>query len=127
MNYIESDFRETVARLFPERAESLTAAFTLRLQSLLAENACESREKKRHLKSQILPGIAVYETLQTVMTREEALWTIHGYVERLAVTSHKCLTAILRIPGLYRLVPGVFVRSTRSAFGPAAGFALNEL
>ena len=31
------------------------------------------------------------------------------------------------IPGLYRLVPGVFVKSTRSVFGPAAGFAPKEL
>ena len=31
------------------------------------------------------------------------------------------------VPGLYRLVPGVFVKSTRSVFGPAAGFAPKEL
>ena len=37
------------------------------------------------------------------------------------------LSALLHIPGLYRLVPGVFVKSTRSVFGPAAGFAPKEL
>ena len=52
---------------------------------------------------------------------------VHGYVERLARTSHKQLAALLHIPGLYRLVPGVFVKSTRSVFGPAAGFAPKEL
>lgn len=45
----------------------------------------------------------------------------------LARTSHKQLAALLHIPGLYRLVPGVFVKSTRSVFGPAAGFAPKEL
>ena len=45
----------------------------------------------------------------------------------LARTSHKQIAALLHIPGLYRLVPGVFVKSTRSVFGPAAGFAPKEL
>ena len=80
----------------------------------------------RHLESQIMPGIAAYETLQTVMLKEEALRTVHGYVERLARTTHQYLAAVLRIPGLYRLVPGIFVQSTRSTFGPAAGVAAEE-
>ena len=50
-----------------------------------------------------------------------------AYVERLARTSHKQLATLLLIPGLYRLVPGVFVKSTRSVFGPAAGFDSKEL
>lgn len=76
---------------------------------------------------QILPGIAAYETLQTVMPKGEALRTVHGYVEQLAVRAHRSLAAALRVPGLYRLVPGIFVRSTRTAFGPAASFAATEL
>ena len=99
----------------------------MRLSALLAENADASKEKQYHLKRQILPGIAAYETLQRVMPKEEALQTVHGYVERLARTSHKQLAALLHIPGLYRLVPDVFVKSTRSVFGPAAGFAPKEL
>ena len=99
----------------------------MRLSALLAENVGASKEKQYHLKRQILPGIAAYETLQRVMPKEEALQTVHGYVERLARTSHKQLAALLYIPGLYRLVPGVFVKSTRSVFGPAAGFAPKEL
>src|SRR5699024_10186720 len=90
-------------------------------------NADASKEKQYHLQRQILPGVAAYETLQRVMPREEALQTVHGYVEELARTSHKQLAALLHIPGLYRLVPGVFVKSTRSVFGPAAGFDSKEL
>ena len=55
------------------------------------------KEKQYHLKRQILPGIAAYETLQRVMSKEEALQTVHGYVERLARTSHKQLAALLHI------------------------------
>ena len=61
------------------------------------------------------------------MPKEEALQIVHGYLERLARTSHKQLAALLHIPGLYRLVPGVFVKSTRSVFGTAAGFDPKEL
>ena len=94
---------------------------------LLAENADASKEKQYHLQRQILPGIAAYETLQRVMPKEKALQNVHSYVERLARTSHKQLATLLLIPGLYRLVPGVFVKSTRSVFGPAAGFDPKEL
>ena len=84
--YLSRDFRETAARRFPAR-----------LNALLAENADASEEKQYHLKRQILPGIVAYETLQRVMPKEEALQTVHGYVERLARTSHKQLAALLHI------------------------------
>ena len=126
-SYITVNFQQTAAQRFPAQADELSAAFTARLQALRAENAGASQEKQRHLENQILPGIAAYETLQSVMSKEEALQTVHGYVEHLARTSHKQLAALLHIPGLYRLVPGVFVKSTRSIFGPAAGFAPKEL
>ena len=103
--YLSRDFRETAAQRFPSQAKELNAFFDTRLNVLLAENADASKEKQYHLQRQILPGIAAYETLQRVMPKEEALQTVHGYVERLARTSHKQLAALLHIPGLYRLVP----------------------
>ena len=125
--YLAADFRKTVAQRFPSRAAQLNAAFDARLQALRAETAGASKEKKEHLERQILPGIAAYEILQTVMPKDEALQTVHSYVEQLARKAHRLLVVLLRIPGLYRLVPGVFVKSTRTAFGPAAGFAAAEL
>ena len=89
--YLSRDFRETAAQCFPAQAKELNTAFDMRLSALLAENAGASKEKQYHLKRQILPGIAAYETLQRVMPKEEALQTVHGYVERLARTSHKQL------------------------------------
>ena len=125
--YLSKGFRKTVKENFPAQSKELNAAFDARLQALWKENTGASREKKEHLKRQILPGMAAYETLQTVMPKEEALRTVHGYVEQLARKTHRYLAAVLRVPGLYRLVPGVFVKSTRSVFGPAAGFAAEEL
>ena len=124
--YLTRDFRKTAAQRFPAQAAQLNAAIDARLRSLWVENAGASKEKKQHLAHQILPGIAAYEVLQTVMPKDEALQTIHGYVEQLARTTHKYLAAMLRFPGLYRVVPGLFVKSTRTNFGPAAGFALTE-
>ena len=126
-SYLIQDFRRTAAQRFPARSEQLNAAFDARLQALRAENAGASPEKMFHLERQILPGIAAYEALQTVMPKAEAFETIHGYVEQHARRAHKAFAALLRIPGLYRLVPGIFARMTRRAFGPAAGFAATEL
>ena len=125
-SYLAKAFRKTAHERFPERESVLNSAFEKRLGELRSEHAGASRQRMRHLESQIMPGIAAYETLQTVMLKEEALRTVHGYVERLARTTHQYLAAVLRIPGLYRLVPGIFVQSTRSTFGPAAGFAAEE-
>ena len=126
-SYLTKAFRKTAHERFPEQEAVLNSAFEKRLGELRSEHAGTGKERLRHLESQILPGIASYETLQTVMPKEEALQTVHGYVERLAGASYKQLVALLRVPGLYRLVPGVFVKSTRSVFGPAAGFSSKEL
>ena len=72
--YLSRDFRETAAQRFPAQAKQLNAAFDMRLNALLAENAGASKEKQYHLKRQILPGIAAYETLQRVMQVPTATW-----------------------------------------------------
>ena len=98
-----------------------------RLAQLRAENADASKKKQRHLEGQILPGIAVYETLQTVMPRNEALQTVHGYVEQRAWKLKKAFLKLMRIPGLYRKVPGIFCKETPKLFGETAGFAAREI
>ena len=72
--YLSRDFRETAAQSFPSQAKELNAFFDARLNVLLAENADASKEKQYHLKRQILPGIAAYETLQRVMQVLTATW-----------------------------------------------------
>ena len=72
--YLSRDFRETAAQCFPSQAKELNAFFDARLNVLLAENADASKEKQYHLKRQILPGIAAYETLHRVMQVPTATW-----------------------------------------------------
>lgn len=126
-NYIAAAFRKTAVQRFPEKAGELNAAFDARLRALRAENAGATKEKLRHLEGQILPGIAAYETLQTVLPKDEALQTVHGYVEERAWKLKKMIFAFLRLPGLYRRIPGLFCRETPKLFGETAGFAAREI
>ena len=125
-SYLTAAFQKT-AKEFPEQAEVLNAAFEARLAQLRLENADATPEKQLHLESQILPGIAAYETLQTVMSKEQALQTVHGYVERRAWRLKKIFVRLLHIPGLYLKIPTVFAKQTPKLFGTAAGFAATEL
>ena len=115
-SYLTTAFQKT-AREFPDKAETLNVTFDARLSQLRRENAGTSPEKQRHLESQILPGIAAYETLQMVMPKEQALQAVHSYVERRAWRLKKIFVRLLHIPGLYRKVPAIFAEQTPKLFG----------
>jgi len=126
-SYLTKAFRKTVHKKFPEREAALDSAFEKRLGELRSEHAGASKEKMQHLESQIMPGIAIYETLQTVMPKDEALNTVHGYVEERAYRLKKIFLRLMHIPGLYKKVPGIFATQTPKSFGTSAGFAANEI
>ena len=126
-NYLVAAFETTLSQKFPSQAETLKAAFEARLNQLRSENAGASPELQRHLEGQILPGIAVYETLLTVLSKDEALSTVHGYVEQQAWRLKKAFLMLMRLPGLYRKVPGIFSTQTPKLFGETAGFAAREI
>lgn len=126
-SYLTKAFRKTAHERFPEREAELNSAFKKRLGELRSEHAGASRQRMRHLESQIMPGIAAYETLQTVMPKEEALRTVHGYVEERAYRLKKIFLRLMRIPGLYKKVPGIFAAQTPKFFGISAGFEANEI
>lgn len=125
-NYILAAFRETAAQRFPEQRAELNEKLAARMAALRAEHAGAPKQVQFHLESQILPGIAAYETLQTVMPKDEALRTVHGYVEAHAQKMRKSILKLLRIPGLYRLPPVLFSKLTPKFYGEAAGFAATE-
>ena len=126
-SYLTKAFRETARERFPEREAMLNSAFKKRLGELRSEHAGASGQRMRHLESQIMPGIAAYETLQTVMPKEEALQTVHGYVEERAYRLKKIFLRLMRIPGLYKKGPGIFAAQTPKFFGISAGFEANEI
>ena len=61
------------------------------------------------------------------MPKEEALRTVHGYVEERAYRLKKIFLRLMRIPGLYKKVPGIFAAQTPKFFGISAGFEANEI
>ena len=61
------------------------------------------------------------------MPKEEALQTVHGYVEKRAWRLKGILLKLMRIPGFYKKVPGIFAKQTPKLFGTAAGFAATEI
>ena len=126
-SYLAKAFRKTACEGFPEQEAVLNSAFEKRLGELRSEHAGASGQRMRHLESQIMPGIAAYETLQTVMPKEEALRTVHGYVEERAYQLKKTFLRLMRIPGLYKKVPGIFAKQTPKFFGISAGFEANEI
>ena len=119
-SYLTTEFQKTVRDDFPAQTESLNAAFSSRLAQLHQENAGASSQKQRHLESQILPRITAYETLQQVMSKEDALQTVHSYVERRAWKLKKILLRLMRIPGLYRRVPALFSQGTATTLHTTA-------
>ena len=126
-SYLAKAFRKTAHEGFPEQEAVLNSAFEKRLGELRSEHAGASGQRMRHLESQIMPGIAAYETLQTVMPKEEALQTVHGYVEEQAYRLKKTFLRLMRIPGLYKKVPDIFAKQTPKFFGISAGFEANEI
>lgn len=122
-NYIVVGFRNTVESEFSDKSNELLKKFDNRLEELLYVNKDASKEKMRHLQAQILPGIAAYETLQGVMSKENAFKTVHSYVEQHAFAARKKLVKIMRIPGLYRAVPRLFAKAVEKIFNELAGFS----
>ena len=90
-NYIIAAFRKTVAQRFPEQGVELNRLLNEKLSRLRSMHLNASKEKQFHLESQILPGIAAYETLQTIMPKDEALQTVYGYVAKHAQTMRKTI------------------------------------
>lgn len=122
-SYLTEAFQKDIAQRFPKQESALTEAFMQRLTQLRRENAGASKQKQRHLENQILPGIAAYETLQTVLPKEDALQAIHDYVEERAWKLQKVFLKLMRIPGLYRRVPAVFAKQTPKMFGETSSCA----
>ena len=121
-NYLIAAFEKTAAERFPAQSQQLLGAMHQRIEALREDNAGASQEKWAHLESQIMPGIAIYEVLQTVVSKEEALQLIHSYVNAHAQKAHTLFRRLLKIPGLYHTMPTIFAKGVEEKYGPAAGF-----
>lgn len=102
--------------------ENLLEGFYQRTEELILDNQNASKELMRHLE-QILPSIAFYESLREKEgSKEKALSVFEKWcfieIEKMA----KWISIVMKIPGLYKLVPRVMKSMLDKIFGHAAGF-----
>ena len=76
-SYIERDFEEMFKG---SDMQYLILMMRDKLAKMMAENSNASRKKMLHLKGQILPAIAVFKTLCSVMSEDEAFDVVRGYI-----------------------------------------------
>ena len=106
--------------------ESLLEGVYQRTAELLEDNQNASKARMAHLE-QILPSIAFYEALLAKEgSQEKALAVFEKWcfikIEKMA----KWIPRIMKIPGLYKKVPGIMKIMLDKMFGHAAGFAYIE-
>lgn len=121
-SYIEKGFIEVCKSRYSEQSEKLITDMNKRLGTLRKETENESKAMKFHLESQILPGIAAYETLSAVMGKEQALAEIHRIVEIHSLKMKKVVSKTARFAGMYKRIPKIFLKVTQKTFGRDAGF-----
>lgn len=123
-SYIEKKFEE-----FVRGGDMEHLVFTMRdtLHRLLVEHAGASKKQMVHLKGQILPAIAVDQTLCSVMSEEEAFFVVQGFVFEHAKQARRVLDKIMKIPGAYKWMPRLASRAMKKTFNEEAGFESKEI
>ena len=95
-----------------------------RYDELLEENADEPKAYHMHTRERIYPAIAAFDAmLAEGIDRAEAADFLVGYYTWRAESKARMVKGLLKIPGLYRVLPKVFYALTQKAFGPEAGFS----
>ena len=107
----------------PEKSQRIEAYYERRYQELCRQNADEPKALKPHTTLKIYPAIAFDEALQKEgLSREEAARFIYEACEEDALPGAQSMKNMLKVPGLYRLMPLGWKIVTRTQFGTAAGF-----
>lgn len=106
-----------------EKAREILANAERRYAALLEENKDEPRAYSWQKRERIYPSIALFHALLDAgMGREEAAAFVTGYYRRLAERAAPVIRTVLKIPGLYRLVPKLFFDTALKHCVPEAGF-----
>lgn len=98
-----------------------------KLAKLTAENSNASRKKMLHLKGEILPAIAAFKTLCSVMSEDEALDVMRGYIFDKAKRARKIYDKLMKIPGAYRLMSFAASQVMKRSFGEEQKLSAMEM
>lgn len=106
-----------------EKAREILTNAERRYAALLEENTDEPRAYSGQKRERIYPSIALFHALvDTGTKREEAAAFVTDYYRRLAERAAPVIRTVLKIPGLYRLVPKLFFDTALKHCVPEAGF-----
>ena len=112
-----------ICQRYSENHAAVMASAWSRYEVLCAENADEPKAVQTHTRSRIYPAIAVFESLVAArVSREDAAQLILDFYMKRAQKPAKAIQKLLKIPGLYRVVPELFLIGVNKMFGPDAGF-----
>ncbi len=106
-----------------QKADRIAQAAQKRYEELCRESASDSKALRAHTYKRIYPGIAVYETMRAEgIEQEKAVWYIREYFQRFAARIESHLQRLIRLTGMARKMPGLFMKISRKNFGTDAGF-----
>ena len=121
--YMRNMVPELKEKYGEEKARKILANAERRYAALLEENTDEPRAYSGQKRERIYPSIALFHALADAgMEREEAAAFVTGYYRRLAERAAPLIRTVLKIPGLYRLVPKLFFDTALKHCVPEAGF-----
>ena len=122
-NYLRHMAPRLKERYGAEKAQDILKKAQKRYEVLLAENKDDPPAYSGQKRERIYPSIALFHALADAgMEREEAAAFVTGYYRRLAERAAPVIRAVLKIPGLYRLVPKLFFDTALKHCVPQAGF-----
>lgn len=108
---------------YAENHAAVMASAWARYDALCAENADEPKAVQTHARSRIYPAIAVFEALTvSSVSREDAAQLILDFYKARAQKPARMIQNLLKIPGLHKAVPKIFLIGVNKMFGPEAGF-----
>lgn len=122
-NYLRHMAPRLKERYGAEKAQDILKKAQKRYEVLLAENKDDPPAYSGQKRERIYPSIALFHALADAgMEREEAAAFVTGYYRRLAERAAPVIRTVLKIPGLYRLVPKLFFDTALKHCVPQAGF-----
>lgn len=106
-----------------EKAEVIITSAWTKFEAICAENAGEPKAYDMHTKERIYPAIACLRAMtEAGVEWQESIDFLHSYYLWRAEGKAKVLRKMMKIPGLYKIMPKLFKKLTPNMFGEPAGF-----
>ena len=121
--YLRNMVPELKEKYGEEKAHTILNHAQSRYEALIEENKDDPPAYFGQKRERIYPSIALFDALLDAGAgREEAAAFVTDYYRRLSERALPAIRAVLKIPGLYRLVPKLFFHTALKHCVPEAGF-----